>query len=165
MSKRRLVSAFFVALVISVSACQSQPVTYYTPPAEMPAGQSATVIGSKVPVPNIFFADEVTYLVSIDSLPVEGGSKHFDSPVPVSPGPHVIIVGFSQGSGCAKASFELKVESGERYIARGEKLGRESLFRQEDLRLWIEDSEGNAVTDDVIVPFGYCGGGFGLIVV
>jgi hypothetical protein len=42
-------------------------------------------------------------------------------------------------------------------------LGRESIFRQYKLKIWIEDSEGTQVTDSAVVPFVYCGGGFGII--
>lgn len=154
-----------VALIVILSACQSQPVTYYTPPAEMLQENSATLVGSRVWVRNIFFSDEITYVRAIDDFPVERGSKNYNVPIRLSPGKHVIQIGFSQGSGCAEATFDLSVQSGNSYIARGKKLGRESIFRQENLRLWIEDNNGTPATDDAIVPFGFCGGGFGLIIV
>lgn len=159
---RRIV---LVALIVIISACQSQPVTYYKPPATMPQQDAATIIGSKVLVPNIFYADEITYVRAIDGLPLEGGSKNHDIPTQLSPGKHVVQIRFAQGPGCAEATFELNVQSRQRYIARGEKLGRESIFRPENLRIWLEDSEGNQVTNDVVVPIRHCGGGFGIITV
>ena len=162
---REIKRIVFVALIVILAACQSQPVTYYTPPAGMPLEDSTTLVGSKVLIRNIFYADEITYVLAIDDLPVEGGSKNYDIPIQLSPGKHVVQVGFAQGSGCAKAAIELNVQSRKRYIARGEKLGRESIFRLENLRIWIEDSEGNQVTNDAVVPFRHCGGGFGLIIV
>jgi hypothetical protein len=157
--------AVLLALIAIISACQSQPVTYYTPPTGIPLEDSATFIGSKVPIRNIFFTDEITYVRRIDDFPVEDGSKSYDMPVQVSPGKHTIEVGFAQGSGCANAVFEVNAESRRTYITRSEKLAREGLFRLQNLRIWIEDSEGNKVTDDAIVPFSYCGGGFGFIFV
>ena len=100
---------------------------------------------------------------AIDGLPVKGGWKTFDTPIRVSSGTHVVQIGFAQGSGCAEVSFELSVERRQRYIARAEKLGRESIFRKENLSIWIEDSEGIQITDKAVVPFEFCGGGFGLI--
>ena len=116
-------------------------------------------------VPNIFYADEITYVLAIDGLPLEGGWKKHDIPTRLAPGMHVVQIGFVQGPGCAKATIELNVQSRQKYIARSEKLGRESIFRLENLRIWLEDSEGNQVSNDVVVPFGHCGGGFGIIVV
>ena len=162
---REIKKTALAALIVILSACQSQPITYYTPPAEVLQESLPTLVGSKVRVPNIFFGDEITYVRAIDKLPVAKGSKNYDIPIQVSLGKHVIRIGFSQGSGCAEAIFELNMQSGISYIARGKKLGRESIFRQENLRLWIEDRSGTPVTNDVIVPFGFCGGGFGLIIV
>ena len=161
---RQIEKNVLIALTVILSACQSQPVTYYTPPAEMLQEDLATLVGSKVRVRNIFFADEITYVRGIDGLPVEGGLKDYDVPIRLAPGKHVIQIGFAQGSGCAEATFELIMQSGNSYIARSKKLGRESIFRQENLSIWIEDSNGTPATNDVIVPFGYCGGGFGLII-
>lgn len=157
-----------VVILASISilfACQSQPVTYYSLPAGIQLEDSATLVGTKVSIRNIFYADEVTYVSAIDEFPVERGSKNYDSPVSLSPGTHIVAIGFAQGSGCATATFELNIQSRKTYIARSEKLGRESIFRPENLRIWIEDSEGNHVTNDAIVSFGHCGGGFGLIIV
>jgi hypothetical protein len=154
-----------IALLAFMSGCQSQPVTYYAAPEGMPLEVSATLVGSKVPVRNIFYADEITYVQAVDGLPVQGGSESHDIPLQLSPGKHAVRVGFVQGSGCAQADFELAVKRGGRYTVRGEKLGRESLFRPERLRIWIEDSQGDQVTDDSVVQFDFCGGGFGLIVV
>ena len=154
-----------VVMIVIISACQSQPITYYTPPAGVPLEDSATLVGSKVLIRNIFFADEITYVYAIDELPLEGGSKNYDKPIPLVPGRHVVTIGFAQGSGCAKATFELNVLGGKAYLAKCENIGRESIFRPENLRIWIEDSEGNQATNDTIVPFGHCGGGFGLIIV
>jgi hypothetical protein len=162
---RETKTVIIVALTAILSACQSQPVTYYIPPAGTLLEDSATLVGSRVTIRNIFYADEITYVFAIDELPVEGGARNYDNPIPLLLGSHLITVGFAQGSGCAKATFELDVQSRKTYVARGEKLGRESIFRQENLRIWIEDNEGNRVTNDATVKFDYCGGGFGLIIV
>ena len=161
-SIRRLI---VVGLAVVLSACQSQPIKYYSPPVGLAANVSATIVGSKVPVRNIFFADEIAFVLVIDGLPLEEGARNYDSPTQLSPGVHVIKVGFLQGTGCAEAEFKLNVQRGHKYIAKAEKLARKGIFRKQDLKIWIENSEGNSVTDDVVVPFDYCGGGFGLIVV
>lgn len=153
------------SLIVILSACQSQPIQHYAPPADLEPGMSATIAGSKVKVRNIFFADEITFVHSIDGLPIAKGAKHYASPIQLSPGRHEIQVGFLQGTGCAVAEFNLGVQGDEKYVARAEKLAREGLFDKPNLRVWIEDSEGKRVTDQVVVPFDYCGGGFGLIVV
>jgi hypothetical protein len=157
---RRIV---FVPLIVIISACQSQPVTYYTPPEGMLLKDSANLVGSKVLIRKLFYADEITYVRAIDDLPVEGGSKNYDSPIQLLPGKHEVQVRFVQGTGCAEADFELNVQSRKSYITRSEKLGRESIFRYVNLRIWIEDSDGNVVTNDAVVQFRFCGGGFGLI--
>lgn len=150
-----------VALMVILSACQTQPITYYTPPADMQLGDSATLVGSKVLVRNILYGDEITYVLSIDGIPVEEGWKNHDIPIQLLPGKHDAQVGFVQSNGCAQAIFEVNVQSRKRYFARAEKLGRESMFRQERLRIWIEDSEGNQIADDAVVPFELCGSGIG----
>ena len=163
--RTRIGKLILVALTVILSACQSQPIQYYAPPADLAPGMSATIVGSKVTVKNIFFADEITFLLAIDGLPVAEGPESYASPIQLSLGAHVVQVGFAQGTGCARADFDLGVESEQRYVAKAEKLARKGVFRKPDVKIWIEDSEGNQVTEQAVVPFDYCGGGFGLIIV
>ena len=156
--RRETKTVVILALISILYGCQSQPVTYYSLPAGIQLEDSATLVGTKVSIRNIFYADEVTYVFAIDELPIERGSKKYDSPVPLSPGTHIVTIGVAQGNGCAKASFELNIQGRKMYIARSEKLGREGIFRPENVRIWIEDTEGNQFTNDAIVPFGHCGG-------
>ena len=154
-----------VALIVILSACQSQPIAYYTPPAGMPLEDSSTLVGSKVRDPSIWRAKIITFVGAIDELPVEGGSKNYDNPIHLSPGKHDVQIGFRQGSGCAKVNFELNIKSRERYIAKGENLRRESIFRQDNIRIWIENSAGDQVTDYVVVPVHWCSGGLGGLII
>ena len=161
----RIGKLILAALIVILSACQSQPIQTYAPPADLAPSMSATIVGSRVAVQSILFADEITFVLAINGYPVAEGSKSYATPMQLSQGIHVVQVGFLQGTGCAKASFDLDVESGQKYVARAEKLARQGLFRKQDVKIWIEDSEGNQIAEQAIAPFDYCGGGFGLIIV
>jgi hypothetical protein len=161
----RIGKLILATLIAIVSACQSQPIQYYAPPANLAPSMSATIVGSQVTVKSILFADEITFVLAIDGFAVAEGAKSYASPIQLSPGTHVVQVGFLQGTGCAKAGFDLDVEIEQGYVARAEKLARKGIFRKQNVKIWIEDSEGNQVTEQAVVPFDYCGGGFGLIVI
>lgn len=161
----RIGKLILAGLLVSLSSCQSQPIQYYAPPEDLAPSMSATMVGSKLTVQDFFFADEINFLLAIDGLPVPEGSKSYASPIQLSLGTHVIQVGFLQGKGCARAGFDPGVESEQRYVARAEKLARKRAFRKQDAKIRIEGSEGNQVTEQAVVPFEFCGGGFGLIVV
>ena len=161
----RIGNPILAALIVILSACQSQPIQHYAPPADLAPSMSATIVGSKVTVQSIWFADETTFVLAIDGFPVAEASKSYASPMQLSLGTHLVQVGFLQGTGCAQAGFNLAVESEQEYVARAGKLARKGVFRKQVVKIWIEDSEGNEVTEPAVVPFDYCGGGFGLIIV
>ena len=153
---RKIKTIVLISLTVTLLACQSQPVTYYALPVGTLLEDSSTLVGSKTRVRSIWRANIITFVAAIDGLPVEGGSKNYEDPIHISPGKHDVQIGLSQGTGCALVNFELNIQSRETYIAKGENLGRESIFQLDELGIWIEDSDGHYVTDKVVVPIGDC---------
>lgn len=128
---------------LALAACRSRN-DYAEPPGLSPI-TAATVIGSRVEVPQALVSDQRTYIAAVDSHLTRFSAASYLTPLLVAPGAHSLQIAYEQGGVTAEIAVHATVAAGHSYIARSEE-------QDGVIRTWIEEElTGAHVTEPVPV--------------
>lgn len=154
-----------VAGALLLSACQAKappqpPVAAAAAPeraAPAPETLTASIRGGR---DKIGLASYGIYVSGLDGEMIRQSTRLYDVPIPIAPGPHSVLIGFSI-TGYTTLHTRLEAKDGAHYVAKWERLPAES-DHQGMLVAWIEDEASGEIAmpkrhlwgaDMVVAPY------------
>ena len=143
-------AAMFLAALL-LAACQAKappapPVAAKPAPAQAapaPETLTASIRGER---DKIGLASYGIYVSGLDNKMIKQSTRLYDVPIPIAPGPHSVLIGFSI-TGYTTIHTRLEAKDGEHYVAKWERLPQESDYPGM-LVAWIEEES----TGEVVMP-------------
>ncbi|MBU6507870.1 MAG: hypothetical protein KGQ82_10260, partial [Alphaproteobacteria bacterium] len=132
----------------------------YAQPVGLTPQTAATLTGSKISNPGFLKDDPRAYLVGIDGKLTNDGALGWDDRHLASPGMHSIRFAIAMGVGGASGfgDVSLELQAGRTYTIRSTV---PVVTTRDELRAegWIEDDNGKAVTNHIVVTLHVARGG------
>jgi len=141
-----------LALTFLLTGCDGD--ASYAPPAGLPVNATASITGTKIETKNPLLPDTPVFLVAIDGMMTNGGWTRWNAPILVTPGQHLIefaqcFCNLIQDSPSGAVAVDIDVHAGESYYVTATPPRGTGLFQQPSSTAWIEDSEGNPVSQKI----------------
>lgn len=134
-----------------LAGCQAKappapPVAAKVAPAQAepaPETLTASIRGER---DKIGLASYGIYVSGLDNKMIKQSTRLYDVPIPIAPGPHSVLIGFSI-TGYTTIHTRLEAKDGEHYVAKWERLPQES-DHPGMLVAWIEEEK----TGEIVMP-------------